>query len=791
MSTLNLKLYRDIKHNWHMLLAVSAIMAIGIGCFVGMMATKQNLALAKDNYYATSRMADFWVDLKKAPAQNIQSVINTKGVSEVRDRIKYQVMLSLAHEEKPISALLLSLPDIRKPIINDIVIRQGTYFTQGRPNEVILSEKFAKARQIKPGDTITAILNDKKKKLIVVGTAISAEFVYLTPPGGMIDDPNNYGLLYVKRSFAERIYGFDNVFNNVIGLLSPKAKIKAKAITKDLARKLAPFGVFSSMPRSEQLSNIVITGEMQQLASLAVVFPLFFLSVSALILNVLMVRLTTQQRTIIGTLKAIGYGNRELLWHFLELSAVTGLIGGLLGIMLGRWISQSFSTMYLQYFNFPKLSNHFYPDIYMMGICFSLLFAFLGTIKGVKKVMRLAPAEAMRQAPPTSGKKVWIENIKAFWAHLDTQWQMMVRNLMRNKGRTLVTLFSAAMGSSIVVIAFGFVDSMDGMVNTQFKSILHSHYHLTFNKELDGETLAAIKRLPGVTRAEPVYTVACTFTHQNHSKRGAILGISANSELTTPIDKAGNAIQIPKTGLLMPYRLMNKLHVKAGDYIDMTPVKGTRRTRHIAIAHGVESLLGLTVYANETWLNKMMGSHVINEARVLTHFNQKQKRQFLKELRQMPSLQTLTDLKTQENLLNVQMDSTMRGMAFVMILFAAFIFFGAILDSTLISLSERKREIATFRTMGYFQSEVAKVFLRENLVTNILGTLIGLPLGKWMTHEFIKGLTSDAYSFPAVLTTMSYIYTVLLAICFVYLSQIVVNRKIKKLNWVEAMSLKE
>lgn len=133
----------------------------------------------------------------------------------------------------------------------------------------------------------------------------------------------------------------------------------------------------------------------------------------------------------------------------------------------------------------------------------------------------------------------------------------------------------------------------------------------------------------------------------------------------------------------------------------------------------------------------------------------------------------------------------MRVMAVVMIFFAAIIFFGTILNGTLIALSERQREMATFRTMGYYNREVSRIFLRENLFNNILGTLIGLPLGYWLLAASMKGFVTDAYSFPATLSPESYLYTILLAILFVLLSQLVVKRNLRKMNWVEALSLKE
>ena len=792
MTALNRKLCRDIWHNRYLILAVSAIIAVGIGCFVGMMSAANNLEYARSNYYSSCRLADFWIDLKKAPVEEVRRLARISGISEIRERIQFQVLLDLPDAKKPVSAFLLSMPDKKSPIINNIILRKGTYFTNSRANEVIVSEKFAEARRIEPGDTITAVLNNQRKELIVVGIAISAEFVYVVSPGSMIDEPGSYGLLFVKRSFAEDIFGFNSACNSVVGLLAPEVRQHPKEIIEELSDKLSGYGVFVGLSRSEQFSPMVLDGEMKQLTNMAYIFPLFFLVVAALILNVLMTRLAEQQRTIIGTLKSIGYRNRDVMSHFMKFATTTGVIGGVLGCVLGYWFGDVTTKMYVEYFTFPQLTSKFYPELLLIALFVSVLFSILGTIKGVRQIMRLEPAEAMRQAAPPAGGSVLLERVQWFWTSLDAGWQMILRGLLRNKGRTFIAIISAAMGSSIVVLAFGFVDSMDEMVSLQFDSVLQSDYHLSFSRELSLSAFDEIHRLPGVTHAEPVLNVPCTFKMRNHSKRGGIIGIMRDGELTAPLNGKGESVSLPSAGLLMTNRLMDQLEVTAGDYVEIIPVKGERDVKEMTVIEGIDSMLGLAVYADYHWLNRVLGQqNIINEVRVLATHSSDGKKQFLEKIKAMPNLENLTDLGEQKKALYKQLNGAMRVSAIIMIVFAGVIFFGAILNGTLIAISERSREMATFRAMGYFDKEIGRLFLRENLVNNLIGSFIGLPLGYWMLNASMKGFVSDAYSFPAVLSSYSYMYTMVLAILFVFVSQIVVMKNLKKQNWVEALSLKE
>lgn len=792
MSVLDRKLRRDIGRSKGTLLAVSAIIAVGIGCFIGMLSASRNLHIAKTDYYSSCRMADFWIDLKKGPVQEVERLAAVPGVSEIRDRIQFRVVLDLPDSPKPVGAMVISMPDQREPVINNFIIRKGTYFTHGRSNEVIVSEKFAEARGIEPGDEITAVLNNQRKELIVAGTAISAEFVYMSSPGSMVDEPESYGLMYIKRSFAEDVFGFNSACNSVVGLLAPEARKNVKGIVEELSRRLEPFGVFVSLPRSEQFSAMVLDGEMKGLQSMAVTLPSFFLIVAALVLNVLMIRLAEQQRTVIGTLKALGYGNRELMFHFLKFAAAAGFAGGIMGCLLGYWLGGAITGMYLEYFSFPKLVNRFYPGLALAGVTISVVFSILGTIKGVRQVINLEPAEAMRTAAPPVGGQVFLEKWRAFWLSLDAQWQMIIRGILRNKRRTLVAVFAAALGSSIVVLAFGFVDSIDRMVELQFDRNLRSDYHLTFNKEMSIDCVDEIRRLPGVIHAEPVFNVPCTFQVGNRTKKGAVMGIINSSKLTDPLDEQGRTVEVPSRGLLMADRLMERLGIKAGDYVDILPVKGEKIMRKVPVVREVAGIMGLVVYADYRWLNRIVGEQSsVSEVRVLVRHNNDEKRIFMARIKAMPGLETVSDLRQQKEALQRQMDGAMRSTAMVMIVFAAVIFLGTILNGALIAISERRREMATFRTMGYYEFEVGRLFLRENMVNNVIGALLGLPLGRAMIIGAMKGVATDAYAFPATIEPISYVYTIALTVLFVLMSQFIVVRSLRAQNWVEALSLKE
>lgn len=336
VSVLDRKRHRDIIALKGMLIAVAAIVAIGVGSFVGMLATYINLSQAKDHYYAQCRMADFWIDLKKAPLYEVERLRDLAGVTELRDRISFPIRVDLEGVEPLVTGLALSMPPEPLPVINNIVLRRGSYFTENRLNEVIVSEQFAKTRDIEPGDMLYLIMDGQRKQVYVVGTAISPEFIYCTPPGSIVSQPKNFGIFFMKQVYMEDVFGFHGACNNVVGLLTPDARRhNPSAVLKQLADALDNNGVFTSYFLKNQFSNATLTSEMSGVQSMATFLPVMFLGVAALILNVLMVRIAEQQRTIVGTLKALGYFNKQIFWHYIQFGVVVGALGGLAGCVLG------------------------------------------------------------------------------------------------------------------------------------------------------------------------------------------------------------------------------------------------------------------------------------------------------------------------------------------------------------------------------------------------------------------------------------------------------------------------
>ncbi len=792
MSVLNRKLRRELWSSRGTLAAILGIIVLGICCFVAMGSAYFNLESARRSYYAQCRMADFSVDFKKVSLAELERLQTIEGIAQYRTRISSEVSVDLPGEPRPLSARVISMPASPAPVINDILIQHGGYFSDGRASEVIINDAFARARNIRPGDRLAVILNNRRQSLTVVGTAMSSEFVYLLGPGSLVPDNRNYAVFYLPREFAEDAFDMQGACNQVVGLLSPADREHPQRVLREIELRFEPQGVIRTTPRSEQPSHLFLSSEIEGLRTTVIFLPGVFLAVAALILNVLMTRVAEQQRTIVGTLKSLGYSNRQLLLHYLKFGGTIGVIGGLLGAIAGWILAGGMTAMYAQFYEFPSLPNRPHPAVIAIGAVVALVFAVGGTLRGILTIMRLNPAEAMRPKPPQQGRRIMLEAAPWVWSRLGFRWQMILRGVFRNRMRTLAGLFAAAVGAALVLVGLYSRDGMNQMMDHQFDKLLLSDYDLALKDQTDYGAVYEAQRLPGVDLAEPLFEVACTLHHGHRRKQGGITGVLPQARLTVPRTTSDQRVAIPEVGVVLSRSLANQLEAVPGDVLTMVPVLGSREPVPLPVTSVVDSYLGMAAYADFHYLNRLMGEEAsVTTVQLKVRPEPDSIAAFYREVKELPAVQTVAAIREQKQQLRELFVQSILASIIVVIGFAGLIFFCSILNSSLISLAERQQEIATLRVLGYSTGEVGMIFFRESLLVHGLGAVFGLPLGYWLCLQTQKMMDTDVFRMPLIIEPWSWVWPVILGVFFTVLAHLPVQSAIRRLDVREALNVKE
>ncbi|MCP3662489.1 MAG: FtsX-like permease family protein [Gammaproteobacteria bacterium] len=794
MSALLLrKMLRDLWQRKGSLLALLVIMAVGVGAYVAMASVWRDLDGARQAYYREYRLADFIVDLKRVPVAEVEQIRALPNIDQLRGRVRQSVLLSLPGEIRPVQGLAISMPADPRPVLNDLLLRSGSWFSgEGEP-EVILNHAFAMARGLKPGDRIQVQLLDQQHDMLIVGTAMSPEFVYLIPlEGGFAPDPSRFGVLYASREFLQQSSDLQGAWNQLIGRLHDGSVTPTDNMLKLLKDRLDSWGVTLTTPARDDPSVRYVDDELKGLEVQSRILPVLFLGVAALVLNVLLGRLVVQQRTIIGTFRALGYSPRAITAHYLAYGAVLGLLGGSMGIVLGLWIQGAMLEMYQQFFAIPNLVSHFYPATLFTGLIISLLFSLTGTYRGVRGSARLAPADAMRPAAPELGASILLERLSWFWGVLGFRSRMILRAIFRNPFRSLVSILAAAISTALIFSSLAMVDALDHLIRYEFEKIAHQDVTLHLREpgglqQIKNEVLT----LPGVQQVEPQLNLAADLANGPYEKRVGIQGLPRDNRLYTPLDGVGNPIRIPSQGLILTSKLAEMLRVQPGDYIRLRPLIGRRSEVEALIAGTVETYLGLSAYGDIHYLSGLLGETEAANSILTRQMKGGAIARTAEAIKQRPTVIGMNERLKGLHQLEQTFGETIGAMIGILVLFAGAIAFGSVLNSSLVSLSERQREVGTLRVLGYSPAGVSRIFSDESFLLNLFGLLLGLFLGIGLTYLLSYAYSTELYRFPAIILPRTLIYSGLLVMLFIGIAQWLVFRMIKRLNWLSVLNVKE
>jgi putative ABC transport system permease protein len=349
------------------------------------------------------------------------------------------------------------------------------------------------------------------------------------------------------------------------------------------------------------------------------------------------------------------------------------------------------------------------------------------------------------------------------------------------------------MGAGLLATGFIFTEIQNFLIDFQFYEILRSDVDLTFVDERGVDAWEEARQLPGVDYAEPLLNVACTFVHGPYRRKAGVTGLLPQARLTVPRDQSGQRIPLPQVGLVLTRRLAEILHVAPGDPVTIIPVKGERRPVQTRVSQVADSYIGLAAYARIGYLSRLVnGEFTVTGAQLATSQIASEQRQLYRQLKQTPGVQSVAARRDIiQNLIDTLLNNQFVFIG-LLIIFSGVVFFGSIVNSSMVSLAERQREVATFRALGYGPWQIGGMFLRENLMVNLCGTMLGLPFGYLMVV-----LTSLAYAendlirLPVVTAPWVWLATVAFSLVFALLAHGVVQLRIHRMDYLEALNVKE
>jgi putative ABC transport system permease protein len=790
MKALDRKLLRDLRLMWSQALTIALVVASGIAGFVTTLSAIDSLELARDRFYASGRFAEVFAAVKRAPKSIEARLRAVPGVADVQTTTEFAVRITRPGVEDPIIGQLIGVPRLQPLRMNLVELRAGRI--EGGPGGPLpdgalpawVSESFARAHGLQPGDRLGALINGKHRELQVAAIALAPEYIFAGLWG--MPDQRGFGVFWVDGTALDAAWDMDGAFNRIAVKLAPGAS--EAAVIDGLTRLLEPWGGRQAHGRADQVSHAMLDNEIAEQRVLGSLLPGIFLAVAAFLLNVVVSRLVSTQREQIAALKALGYANAAIRAHYLKLVGVIVALGLVLGLALGKWLGLMLLGLYADFFRFPRFEHVLSPALMIIAGGLTVLTALAGTWSAIAATVRLAPAEAMRPPAPGRYRRTLLER----WGVLrvGTVTRMILRQIERRPWRSALAVAGIAASVAIVVMGNFFRDAIEVIVDTQFTLAMRNDVAVWTLEATSDRAAGELARLPGVTQVESSRFVDVVLINGHRRERSQIRGYAQVPELYRIVDVDGRATAPEGDGLVLTDRLADKLGVRVGDRLQVQVLEGRPRLLSIPVDATVREMMGLNAYMNRAALNRVLGDGDLSTGFVLA-LERGSESALLAATRAMP--RAAGAFSKASMLRNMQELSArnIRIMSTVLTLFAAVIAVGVVYNNARIALAERAWELASLRVLGFTRAEVSGLLLGELALLIAVALPLGMVLGWAMVHGLVGALKSDQFFFPVVIRPRTFALAGLAVVAAGLASALVVRRRIDRLDMVAALKTRE
>jgi putative ABC transport system permease protein len=768
VSVLDRKLLRDLMRLKGQALTIALVVAVGVANYITLRSAWRALGDSKTAYYEEYRFADVFARVKRAPDSVTDQLGDVRGVASVYPRIVEEVLLPIDGMLTPAHGQIISLPSHGRPPMNDVYVKSGRFPEPGRGDEVLIYEPFANEHQLRPGSTIPAILNGKLHELIVVGLALSPEYVFAIEPGGITSDDERFAPMWMSSTSVAAAFQMEGAFNDVAVRLEPGADEKAVLIAID--RILEPYGGLGAYGRDLQVSNSILEGEIAQIEAEVVFLPGAFLAVAAFLLNVVFSRMVAMQRGQIAVIKAVGYDNSTIALHYFKMVCVIVLIGSAIGVALGAWLADAMLDLYAGFFRLPMTRGRIDLPVAINAIIASLLAAVAGIALAVRSAVTLPPAEAMRPPSPARYRASPIEQMPGL-RRLRQTTMMVFREIWRRPLRTVLSSAGIAFALAIIILGRFGKDAHGPILDLQFGRQQREDISVIFKNEVEDRSLGYLAHLPGVDQVDGYRMTAVRFRLGPRWRDSVLIGLPPDSHLRRLFTRQFQPARIPHSGVLLTDVLAEILGAEPGDFIDVELKEGDRGTRQLRVSGTIDEAFGIQGYMQKSSLHELLREEpTVNTA--LLRVNPGREAELHRYLTDIPTVQSIHRKRTVLEKFEGQTRKTMQVITLILTLFAT--------------------AIAALRVLGFTRAEISAILLGEQAIQVCLGIPVGMVLGTWGAKALIE-LQADPEQFrlPMLISSQTYAFSVVVILAAAVLSALLVRRRLDTLDLIGVLKTRE
>ncbi len=787
MKALDRKLLRELGRLKSQLFAIVLVVACGIAAFVAMRGAHRSLERAMTEYYAATRFPDVFASLARAPTALTHRIAAIPGVSLVQTRVVKDVLLDVPGLSEPARGHMVSYPTDHPPALSDLHLRSGRWIRPGRADEVLVNDAFARANALELDATIGAVIGGRRQQLRIVGTVLSPEYIYHTSSGTPWPDDRRSGVLWIDEDALAAAFDMTGAFNDVALRLAPGFDPRPVRDALDLV--LEPYGCPGSVARDRQASHRFLADRLVLIKTQSFAIPAVFLFVAAFLLNVVLGRLIAGQREEVAALKALGYSDLRIGLHYLELVLLVVFLGTAVGTALGVWAGTAMMTLYQRFFSFPALPFRLGPDDIVLAALISGAAGIVGTAKTVLGVVRLPPAEAMRPPAPPAYKKSLLDRAGVH-GMLAPPARMILRNLERRPWQALISALGVGMAIAIILLSRSLMDSMNMVMETSFQRSQRHDVAVGFARPEHDRAVRELSHVPGVLYAEPSRSVPVRLVSGSVRYESAIQGLPPGGQLKRLLDADQRIHALPPEGVVLTRELGKRLGVGPGDRLLVEVLEGEPRSYGVGVAALLDETMGMQVYMDMRALGRMLGEGPRVSGALLLVDPQRRDEVYL-ALKELPGVAAATLRSSSWALFKTTTGDLQTTQSLILAFCASVIAMGVVYNSARIALSERARELASLRVLGFTRVEISTIFLGELAVQLGLGIPIGWWLGYMGSSALSKSIDAETMRLPSVIVPGTYLLAAAFVAAASILAALLVRRRLDHLDLVAVLKTRD
>ena len=758
MSKLTKKLLRDIKHNKMQFITIFLMVFLGVFVYAGIHAYMDGMQKSADDYYESNNLQDIWVSGKNFSDEDLEKI---KSLSNVKDAER-ELTITTLYKEKNFD---LQTNFIESNNISKFYVLDGEEFDKEKSG-LWIDYYLAKNQDIKVGDEITLKYNNIEFKEKVLGLVEVPDHIYLAKDETEVF-PNHNTFGYVYLSINEFPNEFQ-VFTSILVDVDDTSKIdETKTDIENNIKSALAVTDRESNPSYKTYQNEIEEGD-----TYSGVFTALFLIIAILSVVTTMNRFVKKQRTQIGTLKALGFKKRKIIAHYVSYGFYISIIASLLGIYAGAY---SLGTFFLgeemDYYEVPKYAISIKPDTYVLALLVVILITLI-TYLSCRKILKEPASEALRVQMPKVKKAKFNITSKGFLKKTSVATKWNLRDIVRNKSRS-ITAIAGVMGCTMLLVcAFGMLDSMNGYLDWEFNKINNFGYKITLKEDYTQEQFDNLISKYGNNTSQ---TLGIEIKNGD-KKETNILTVNNAPDYLKYTDHKREYMDLKSDGVYITEKLGENINLNIGDEIEWhilgdsnwrkTKIVGMNRdpqSQSLNMTKEFYESLGLDYKPDSIYTNENLEN--------------------VKELDGAKAVQNLEELKKGvQNLLG-----TMKTLIVIMVIVASALGMIIIYNLGILSLSEKQYQFATLKVLGFKEKQVKKIFKKQNNWLTLIGLVLGLPLGFYMTDFIFKMALADDYDFGAQIKVVSYLFAVVGTLVVGFVVNWRLARKIGKIDMVSSL----